>query len=92
MSVLEAMAYRRPVLVSKAGDLQTLIQDGQNGFLIRKRKASALAEQMCTIFKRKDLGKVGRKARQTALSFDIQEVVHRYETLYHQLIKERASR
>jgi len=92
ISVLEAMAHRRPVLVSKIGELKELIRDGRNGFLIKKREPGALARQMVGILKRRHLGRIGYRARQTALQYDIRHVVHCYETLYRELMKGQSSR
>jgi len=92
ISVLEAMAHRRPVLVSKSGDLATVIREGRNGFLIQRRDAATIARQMKAILKRKRLGPLGDRARKTALQYDIRHVVHRYETLYRDLLSKKKSR
>ncbi len=43
MSVMEAMAWMRPVLATRAGGLPELVQDGETGVLVRKGSVRALA-------------------------------------------------
>jgi len=87
MSILEAMACQKPVLATATGDLPRLIDDGKNGFLLRRRTAEALAQRIAGISRRSDLASIGRAARRTAESFDIRRVVDRYENLYVSLIQ-----
>ncbi len=46
MSVMEAMAWMRPVIATRAGGLPELVQDGESGSLIRKGGTRALAVAM----------------------------------------------
>lgn len=87
MSILEAMACQKPVLATATGDLPRLINDGKNGFLLRRRTAKALAQRIAGISRRSDLARIGRAARRTAESFDIRQVVDRYEALYNSLVQ-----
>lgn len=87
MSILEAMACQKPVLATATGDLPRLIDEGKNGFLLRRRTAKALAQRLAGISRRSDLARIGRAARRTAESFDIRGVVDRYENLYISLIQ-----
>lgn len=86
LSILEAMAFQKPVLVSRTGELNRLIRDGENGFLIEKRNPSALADQIQSILSRPDLAAVGARARRTAMNFDIGTTVKRHESLYRKLL------
>ena len=87
MSVLEAMACRTPVLVTSTGELTTLIRDRKNGFLIKRRTPSVIANQMKKILARPDLRSIGAEARRTVENFDIRAVARRYEVLYRDLIR-----
>ncbi len=46
LSVMEAMAWMRPVIATRAGGLPELIQDGETGTLIPKGSVRALAAAM----------------------------------------------
>ncbi len=46
MSVMEAMAWMRPVLATRAGGLPELVADGETGWLVPLRSARALAGAM----------------------------------------------
>lgn len=44
--VLEAMAAKTPVIVSRAGGVTSLVKDGYNGYLVRVRNAQEIAEKV----------------------------------------------
>ena len=46
MSVMEAMAWMRPTIATRAGGLPELVRDGETGRLVAKRSARALAAAM----------------------------------------------
>ncbi len=46
MGVLEAMAWTRPVIATRAGGLPELVTDGDNGWLVPRRDVRALARAM----------------------------------------------
>ena len=46
LSVLEAMAWMRPTIATRAGGLPELVQDGETGSLVPKGRARALAAAM----------------------------------------------
>ena len=46
MSVMEAMAWMRPVLATNAGGLPELVRDGETGRVVRRGSAKALAAAM----------------------------------------------
>ncbi len=87
LSVLEAMAYTTPVLVTGTGSLPQLIQDAHNGFLIRQRSPAVLADQIREVAARPDLQAIGKRGRRTALRFDIATAVRRYGALYRALLR-----
>jgi glycosyltransferase involved in cell wall biosynthesis len=71
MVVPEAFGAGLPIIASRIGSLQTLIEDGGNGFLVEPGNAAALAEAVRHIAADGRLGgDLRRRARQT------------YETLY----------
>jgi glycosyltransferase involved in cell wall biosynthesis len=46
MSVMEAMAWMRPTIATRAGGLPELVRDGETGRLVRKRSVRELAAAM----------------------------------------------
>jgi glycosyltransferase involved in cell wall biosynthesis len=46
MSVMEAMAWMRPVIATRAGGLPELVHDGDTGYLVQNNHARALATAM----------------------------------------------
>ncbi len=52
--MLDAFAAGVPVLASPAGDIGEVIDDGQNGFLLRETKAPEIARQLRRLLRRKD--------------------------------------
>ncbi len=65
MTALEAMAMGCPLVVSEAGGLGEIIQDGRNGLLCRAGDAKALAEKTLRLLK--DHALAARIARQAAV-------------------------
>ncbi len=92
LSILEAMACKRPVLVTKTGELTRVIRDGQNGFLIHTRGSEAIADLIKTVSSRSDLPRIGEHARRTAVAFDIRSVLKRHEDLYSSLLATSTSK
>lgn len=64
MGILEAMAWKRPVLATRAGGLPELVSDGETGWLVGKRSVRQLARAMreCLVMpeKAREAGARGR--------------------------------
>ncbi|MDX2463008.1 MAG: glycosyltransferase family 4 protein [Porticoccus sp.] len=86
LSIIEAMSFMRPVLASNTGELGNIIKHGHNGFLLAQRTEEELASSLLSITSRDDLEIVGRRARKTALEFDIDDVVKKHENIYQSLL------
>jgi len=68
--VIEAMACGTPVIGSRVGGIQEVIQDGKTGFLVPPGDVEALAERIRWIFTHPDeSGEMGRQAREFAQAF-----------------------
>lgn len=62
--VLEAMAYGIPVITTDSGGLPTVIEDGQNGYLVPMRDSTALAEKIEQLMTDKNLReRIGKEGR-----------------------------
>jgi glycosyltransferase involved in cell wall biosynthesis len=64
MSVMEAMAWMRPTIATRAGGLPELVRDGETGSLVRTRSVRDLAAAMkeCLVMPEKAQA-IGRRAR-----------------------------
>jgi glycosyltransferase involved in cell wall biosynthesis len=67
--VMEAMACGRPVVATDAGDIPSLVADGETGFVVRRGDDATLVERLATLITNRDLchqmGDAGRaKAEQ----------------------------
>lgn len=62
---LEAMQYRLPIVTTPEGGIPDVVVDGENGFLVPQRDATALADKLETLLKnpelRQKMGEAGRK-------------------------------
>ena len=63
-SLMEAMAWQRPVIATRVGGMPDLVEDGRNGFLVAPNNEEALALRMIQLAADHELavrmGKVGR--------------------------------
>ena len=63
-TLIEAMAFSKPVVASRVGGMVELIDDGVDGFLVDKNDAPALADRICRLLEsesdRRALGKAGQ--------------------------------
>ncbi len=84
ISILEAMARRRPVVASAVGGIPEVLTDGLDGLLVPPADAAALAEASirlaCSPELRRQLGEAGRATVEARFSLDA--MVRRYEEIY----------
>lgn len=75
MSVLEAMAYGKPVVGTKMGGLPELVQDGKTGLLFEAGNVSELTAALDRLMSSADLraqmGKAGRQRAEAMFSLEI---------------------
>ncbi|MFZ3168263.1 MAG: glycosyltransferase family 4 protein [Candidatus Methanoperedens sp.] len=87
ISMLEAMACGKPVIVTKVGDIPNIIKDGYNGFLVEIGNANQVEEKLRLLIDNPDLRKeMGRNARLTVMkryTWDIiaKKVIDVYDTV-----------
>jgi len=89
LTILEAMACGTPVVASKVGGVQEIINDGENGFFVEPNKPEQLAQMTDVYFsddtKRKSMSE---KARRTAVSnYSLDLFLDKYENFYKKVIK-----
>ncbi|MCL4387087.1 glycosyltransferase family 4 protein [Patescibacteria group bacterium] len=87
--VLEAMATKTPVVVTRKGGIPLMVKDGVNGLFVRPRNAKEIAEKVNFLLANDDLRKkMGERARQTVIEkFTWGNISHRFELIYHEFRK-----
>ncbi|MBR2822768.1 MAG: glycosyltransferase family 4 protein [Clostridia bacterium] len=90
MVLLEAMYFGVPVLTTFNGGSSTLIQDGQNGFILHEMDQNQWADQICAILKDPQLtNAVGHRASESvAQHYTWDALAPRFLELYNQRLKE----
>ncbi len=87
--VLEAMAAKTPVVVTRKGGIPLMVKDGHNGFFVRPRNAREIKERVNELLAddTKRL-KMGQNAKQTVLEkFTWDIIAAKYERIYAQYRK-----
>ncbi len=87
VSLMEALSCERPVVVSRAGGMPQIIQDGENGFLVDIANPAQLAEKLAILLNDVALQqKFSRASRATVTQWGgLKEEVDTLESLYRQL-------
>jgi glycosyltransferase involved in cell wall biosynthesis len=84
MTLLEAMAFEKPVVASSVGGIPEVVQNGRTGFLVPPKDAQMLARVLRRLILDPDLrrrmGTEGRRRVENAFSFEKEMTA--YETLY----------
>ncbi len=82
--ILEAMAAGKPIVATRSGGPQEIVEDGRTGLLVPSANADLLAAKICELLR--DPGRaaaLGHAARAKAEStFGLERMVHEYEQLY----------
>jgi glycosyltransferase involved in cell wall biosynthesis len=89
VSVLEAMACGRPMIVSDLPSLREYIHHGENGWLVPAGEPTALAQHIVRYLENPGMSRdFGMKASQLVAETNNQDVnMQNMESLYHQLIR-----
>lgn len=86
MTVLEAMAHGRPVVVTEGTGSSYLVEDGKEGFVIPIRDPAAIAEKIDYLKRNPDQIKaMGQRARRKAERYSWGNVEGQYRELYSSL-------
>lgn len=87
ISVLEAMAYRVPIVAPKNGGFCEIIENGRQGFLIENRDPQDFATACLKIIRNQELHQqMTEAARERVIaSFSIDAMVEKYHRLYLEL-------
>lgn len=87
LNILEAWAYDIPVIFTKCGGPEEIIDDGKNGFLVKKREPNEIAKKILYLlenpFLAKKMGKAGRKKLEE--KYSAEKCVKKYEKVYEEM-------
>lgn len=89
LSVVEAMAAGKPVVVTNVGGLSEVVTDGVDGYIVPPAQPEALADKLLKLAEDKSLrekmGAIGFD--NVKVEFSLETMISRYENLYESLIK-----
>lgn len=87
--VLEAMAAKTAVVVTRKGGIPLAVKDGVNGVFVRPRNAKEIAIKVNTLLENDTFRhKMGERARQTILErFTWEKIAFRFERMYEEFGK-----
>ena len=87
-SVIEAMAYRVPPIVTDSGGSPELVVNGVSGFVVPPRDAAAIAEAIVNLYRDPELRqRMGEAARERiATDFRNEDTVRKTVALYEELV------
>ena len=87
--LMEGLALKTPVILSRLMAASEIIKDGENGFLIDPRDFS---EKLQTINQYPDLDQIGEAGFKTyELHFTKEKVMHRLEEIYQKVLRQSAA-
>ena len=88
LALLEAMAYGKAIVATRVGAIPEVMTDGQDGVLVPKADAAALAKAIDRLAGDASLRtKLGQSARDRAADFTLDRVVDRLDELYQQVLR-----
>jgi len=92
--VLEAMATKTPVVVTRKGGIPLAVKEGVNGLFIRPRNPKEISEKVNLLLSDDELRhKIGERARKTIFErFTWEKIAHRYERIYQEFRKRESLR
>jgi glycosyltransferase involved in cell wall biosynthesis len=87
IALIEAMALGRPAVVTRAGGLTEVVEDGKQGLVVDPGDPGTLADAIVTLLQDPALRKrFGEAGRLRAADFDVRKAVRRHEEVYTELL------
>jgi glycosyltransferase involved in cell wall biosynthesis len=81
------MALGRPAVVTRAGGLTEVVEDGKQGLVVDPGNPLTLADAIITVLQDAALRKrFGAAGRLRAADFDVRKAVRRHEQVYAELL------
>lgn len=89
-SLLEAMAGGLPVIMTPTGGAEELVQEGENGYIVRFADARHIAEKLQLLLSDQLLTeRMGKKSREVAEKMSWNAVAQEYRDLYKQAFSKK---
>ena len=89
-AMLEALACGLPIISTRTGGAQELVQEGMNGFFIKTKDSKDLAEKMEKLLSNSKLcEKMGEESRKIAEKMSWQNVAKKYLQEYEKINEEK---
>jgi glycosyltransferase involved in cell wall biosynthesis len=89
--VLEAMAYARPVIVSKGDGACELVEEGKEGFVVPIGDPDAIKEKMEYFYDNPDeVRRMGKNARKKAEKYSWEVIENKYQSLIKDVLNNRS--
>lgn len=88
---VEAMGHRKPVVATRCGGPEEIIEDGKTGFLVEMDEGGAIAERVLWLLDNlREARRMGERGAESVRNrFNIRRMIIAYERLYERLIQER---
>jgi glycosyltransferase involved in cell wall biosynthesis len=90
-SIIEYMALGKPVLATRGGGTDEIVQDGKNGYLLDPESSAQLVQRIRELKNNRSLceqfGEAGRKLVRE--QFNLESMTAKYKEIYHRIINER---
>lgn len=87
IALIEAMALGKPSVVTEAGGVPEVVEDGKHGLVVPIGRSGELARALITVLQDGDLRRrMGEAAQRRAGDFDIRKAVRRIEDAYEELL------
>lgn len=87
--ILESMACKTPVVVTRKGGIPLAVKDGYNGLFVRPRNSSEIVEKVNYLLDHENIRlKMGENARKSVeAKFSWEIIAHKFELLYENCAK-----
>lgn len=88
-AMIEAMAQKKIIIGSEVSPISNIVEDGQDGFLLRPADTESLSKLLIDIFSGViPAEEIGRKAREKVLNiFDTRKMIQSVEDAYHKILE-----
>ncbi len=88
-SIMEYMAFEKPVVATDCGGNRELILDGETGYIVQNGNATQLSDRILFLLDHTDLAKkFGRAGKQRLKNmFSLERMTQKYISLYRQILK-----
>ena len=90
--ILEAMAHKKPVIVSDAVGPSEIIEHGETGFIVKRGNVDQIIEFSLKLLTDQSLrARMGEKGCETAINkYSVSSVVDQVEAMYYRLIESKS--